>query len=76
LSQSNKQTKTGGLSLKEVEDGAHILGMNKSTARDWWFTLPKNQDNEVEMELIVAKYLERPAGLEKTEDFTVYVLKK
>jgi len=60
------QTSPGALSLREVVDGAHVLGMNENTARDWYFSLPKNEDHEVDMEMIIEKFLERPAGLEKS----------
>ena len=56
----------GALSLREIVDGAHVLGMNENTARDWYFSLPKNEDHEVDMEMIIEKFLERPAGLEKS----------
>ena len=54
------------MSLREIVDGAHVLGMNENTARDWYFSLPKNEDHEVDMEMIIEKFLERPAGLEKS----------
>jgi hypothetical protein len=40
--------------------------MNENTARDWYFSLPKNANHEVDMEMIIEKFLERPAGLEKS----------
>jgi hypothetical protein len=56
----------GGISLKELVDGASVLGLNENTARDWYFSLPKNENFEVDMELIIEKFLERPAGLDKS----------
>ena len=98
--------------MRELVDGCSVLGLNENTARDWYFSLPKNENYEVgnslcppslflrarllehnrgeipaplqrfprrlcmcvcvcmktkvDMEMIIAKFLERPAGLEKS----------
>ena len=52
--------------VSKVVDGSSVLGMNENTAREWYFSLPKDANHEVEIDMIVDKFLARPAGLEKS----------